>query len=62
MILTQVNCQVHDLSNLFIAGSSVFPTDGFANPTFTIFALAIQLVDNMETVMELPKPSAVVGG
>jgi choline dehydrogenase-like flavoprotein len=32
------NCRVHGLSNLFIAGSSVFPTAGHANPTLTIVA------------------------
>lgn len=39
------NCQVHGISNLFIAGSSVFPTGGFANPTLTIVALSIRLAD-----------------
>ena len=63
MILTQANCQVHGLFNLFIADSSVSPSGGFANPTFTLGALAIRLVDHVKTVMEqLPKPSAVVGG
>ena len=39
------NCQVHGMTNLFIAGSSVFPTAGYANPTLTIIALAIRLAD-----------------
>ncbi|NMG08345.1 GMC family oxidoreductase [Brasilonema sp. UFV-L1] len=39
------NCQVHGISNLFIAGSSVFPTGGYANPTLTIVALSIRLAD-----------------
>lgn len=39
------NCQTHELDNLFIAGSSVFPTGGYANPTATIVALAIRLAD-----------------
>ena len=37
------DCKVHGLQNLFIAGSSVFPTGGHANPTLTIVALAIRL-------------------
>jgi choline dehydrogenase-like flavoprotein len=37
------NCKVHGLENLFVAGSSVFPTQGYANPTLTIVALAIRL-------------------
>jgi choline dehydrogenase-like flavoprotein len=32
--------QAHDLPNLFIAGSSLFPTSGGVNPTFTLYALA----------------------
>ncbi|NJR75187.1 MAG: GMC family oxidoreductase [Scytonema sp. CRU_2_7] len=39
------NCRVHGMSNLYIAGSSVFPTGGSANPTLTIVALAIRLAD-----------------
>ena len=39
------NSKVHSLSNLYIAGSSVFPTYGFANPTLTIVALSIKLAD-----------------
>ena len=30
------NCKVHGASNLFIAGSSVFPTGGYASPTLTM--------------------------
>ncbi|MBE9052389.1 GMC family oxidoreductase [Nostocales cyanobacterium LEGE 11386] len=45
------NCQVHGISNLFIASSSVFPTGGYANPTLTIVALAIRLADHLKTVM-----------
>jgi choline dehydrogenase-like flavoprotein len=35
--------RVHGTDNLFVAGASVFPTAGFANPTLTIVALAIRL-------------------
>lgn len=39
--------RVHGLANLFIAGSSVFPTGGFANPLLTIVALAHRLADHL---------------
>jgi choline dehydrogenase-like flavoprotein len=42
------NCQVHGVKNLFVAGSSVFPTSGFANPTLTIVALSLRLADHIK--------------
>ena len=41
------NCKVHDNDNLFIAGSSVFPTGGHSVPTLTIVALAIRLARHL---------------
>ncbi|WP_133406616.1 GMC family oxidoreductase [Parashewanella tropica] len=39
------NCRTHECSNLFILGSSVFPTAGTANPTLTIVALVLRAAD-----------------
>src|SRR5207253_9396484 len=36
------NCRVHGISNLYVAGSSVFPTVGANFPTITIAALALR--------------------
>jgi choline dehydrogenase-like flavoprotein len=41
------NCRVHGCSNVFVAGSSVFPTGGTAAPTLTIVALALRLADHI---------------
>ncbi len=41
------DCRVHGVDNLFVAGSSVFPTYGYANPTLTIVALALRLSDHI---------------
>ena len=40
--------RVHGISNLFVAGSSIFPTAGYVNPTLTIVALAIRLADHVQ--------------
>ena len=42
------NCRVHGIDNLYVAGSSVFPTVGYANPTLTICALALRLSDYLK--------------
>jgi choline dehydrogenase-like flavoprotein len=44
------NMQVHGVANLFLAGSSVFPTGGHVPPTFTIVALAVRLADHMKAL------------
>lgn len=41
--VVDANCKVFDMDNLFIGGSSVFPTGGHANPTYTIVQLALRL-------------------
>jgi choline dehydrogenase-like flavoprotein len=46
------HCAVHGLSNFYIAGSSVFPTGGRANPTITIVALAIRLADHLKLTLK----------
>ena len=45
------DCRVHGLDNLHVAGSSVFPTGGWAFPTFTIVALALRLSDRLRDGM-----------
>jgi choline dehydrogenase-like flavoprotein len=40
---------VHGLRNLYVAGSAVFPTSGYANPTLTVVALALRLAEYLTT-------------
>jgi len=41
-------CQVHGVSGLFVVGTSVFPTNGHANPTLTLLALSLRLADHLK--------------
>jgi len=49
--VVDANCRVHGVSNLYVAGSSIFPTAGHATPTFTIVALALRLADHIKAKM-----------
>lgn len=44
------DARLHGVDNLHIAGSSVFPTVGCANPTLTIVALALRLADRFKRI------------
>jgi len=41
------DCRVHGMRNLYVAGSSVFPTSGAGTPTITIVALALRLAAHL---------------
>jgi choline dehydrogenase-like flavoprotein len=45
------NCRVHGIDNLFIAGSSLFPTSGSGTPTLTLVSLALRLADHIKERM-----------
>jgi choline dehydrogenase-like flavoprotein len=51
--------RVHGVANLHIAGSSLFPTGGWANPTLTILAMALRTADRMAD--QLQAPAAATG-
>lgn len=45
--VVDTDCRVFDSDDLYIAGSSVFPAYGYANPTLTIVALTLRLADHL---------------
>ena len=54
------HCAVHGVAGLYIAGSSIFPTSGHANPTQMIVALAIRLADHLKRELGKPLECATV--
>ena len=45
--VVDTDCRVHGVANLYIAGSSVFPSAGHANPTLTLVALCVRLAEHL---------------
>lgn len=50
--VVNTDCRSHDIENLYIAGSSVFPGGDKVNPTLTIVALALRLAEHLKTNMK----------
>jgi choline dehydrogenase-like flavoprotein len=46
--VVDANCRIHGMTNLFVAGTAVFPTSSQANPTLTVVALALRLADHLK--------------
>ncbi len=45
------NLKVHTAKNLYVCGSSVFPTNSHISPTYTIVALAVRLAEHLKKIM-----------
>ncbi len=52
--VVDTQCAVHGVRGLHVAGSSVFPTSGHANPTQMVVALAVRLADRLKQLHGLP--------
>ena len=46
------DCKVHGISNLYIAGSSIFPTAGYSGPTMMIVAFSIRLAEHIKNKLK----------
>lgn len=49
--VVDANARVHGIPNLYVAGSSIFPSYGASNPTMNLIALTLRLADHLKTVM-----------
>jgi choline dehydrogenase-like flavoprotein len=49
--VVDATCRVHGLDNLYVAGASVYPTGGAANPTLTLVALSLRLSDHLKRTL-----------
>jgi choline dehydrogenase-like flavoprotein len=49
--VVDADCKVHMVDNLYVAGSSVFPTYSASNPTLNLVALTLRLGDHLKKVM-----------
>ncbi len=47
--VVDADLRLHEAKNLYVAGSSVFPTSGIVNPTLTILALVMRLADHLKS-------------
>lgn len=61
------HCRVHAAPNLWVAGSSVFPTGSYLNPTLTILALSLRIADDVNrelrpVTIAVPEVSAAGAG
>lgn len=52
--VVDAECRVHGIENLHVAGSSVFATSGWANPTLSIVALAMRSADTIARALSRP--------
>jgi choline dehydrogenase-like flavoprotein len=50
--VTDADGRVHGIGNLWVAGSSLFPTGGWANPTLTIVALALRSAEKISKALK----------
>lgn len=52
--------KVHGIANLHVAGSSVFPTSGWAFPTFTLVALSLRLAEQLRVLLAACESSGMI--
>lgn len=61
--IVDADCRIHGVGNVYVAGSSVFPTVGSDSPTITLVALALRLADKIAAelsprIRDVTRPAA----
>ncbi|MFO1038929.1 MAG: GMC family oxidoreductase [Geminicoccaceae bacterium] len=46
------DCKMHTIDNLYVAGSSVYPTSGPGTPTLTLITMAVRLADHLKALAD----------
>ncbi len=54
--VVDTDCRVHGVANLYVAGSSVYPTVSADTPTLTVIALALRMADHIKAGLRM-RPS-----
>jgi len=57
-----LDCQLHDLNNLYVVDSSFFCSSTAVNPTLTIIANAIRVADRLKEALGATPPTAETVG
>jgi choline dehydrogenase-like flavoprotein len=50
--VVNTDCRVHHVENLYVAGCAIFPASGQANPMLSLVAMALRLVEHLETRLD----------
>lgn len=53
-----VNCRAHEVDNLYVVDTSIFPSIGAVNPALTAMANSLRVGDHLLERLGVPKPSA----
>lgn len=60
--VVDAHCKVHGVHNLYVGGSSVFPTMGSDHPTINLVALALRLSEEIVAQLDAERSVALSGG
>jgi choline dehydrogenase-like flavoprotein len=58
--VVDMNCKLHGVCGLYVAGSSIFPSSGAVPPTQSIVAFAMRLSDHLADVLKQTPPQSSV--